>query len=371
MEVRDGHVGMAGAPWDLANIGDLEGADIMDFALARGVLRVLDKVDELKLDGLWTKLTRSPAVLAQVAAEVESEPLDDEVLARLRKAATTPAQMAVTELLAARNAEGNGQADQAMTLIEEALRHDPGMLPAMVDAAEYAACRGDLVRADGLLRKAGYACDQHLRPTLRPLLAAPAGTTGRNQPCPCGSGEKYKKCCLGMQTHPLPARAKLLYGLLTAYAVRPANRDALELLVERSTTHAESALLDLALFNCGVADTFIEERGSWLRDDERDLLAGWCRAPLRLYEVVAVNPGQDATVRTLPGGEEIVLLDDGITKALFCEPFSVSRTRRPQMLALLASDRIDPQEIAEFFGPQPLPSLRNNEGHELVRGPPT
>ncbi|MCL6591559.1 MAG: SEC-C domain-containing protein [Firmicutes bacterium] len=21
--------------------------------------------------------------------------------------------------------------------------------------------------------------------------------TGRNEPCPCGSGKKYKKCCLG------------------------------------------------------------------------------------------------------------------------------------------------------------------------------
>jgi hypothetical protein len=99
-----------------------------------------------------------------------------------------------------------------------------------------------------------------------------------------------------------------------------------------------------------------------------------------------VNPGHDATVRSLPGGEEIVLLDrmlsrsvrrldlmlarlldDGITKSLFCEPFSVNRTRRPQMLALLASERIDPFEIAEFFGPQPLPSLRNNEDHELVQ----
>jgi preprotein translocase subunit SecA len=25
--------------------------------------------------------------------------------------------------------------------------------------------------------------------------AAPAGKTGRNQPCPCGSGKKFKKCC--------------------------------------------------------------------------------------------------------------------------------------------------------------------------------
>ncbi|MBI9086513.1 MAG: SEC-C domain-containing protein [Desulfobacterales bacterium] len=23
---------------------------------------------------------------------------------------------------------------------------------------------------------------------------------GRNDPCPCGSGKKYKKCCLGKKT---------------------------------------------------------------------------------------------------------------------------------------------------------------------------
>jgi SEC-C motif-containing protein len=23
-----------------------------------------------------------------------------------------------------------------------------------------------------------------------------SGKTGRNEPCPCGSGKKYKKCCL-------------------------------------------------------------------------------------------------------------------------------------------------------------------------------
>jgi len=24
---------------------------------------------------------------------------------------------------------------------------------------------------------------------------------GRNDPCPCGSGKKYKKCCLGKKSH--------------------------------------------------------------------------------------------------------------------------------------------------------------------------
>ncbi len=27
------------------------------------------------------------------------------------------------------------------------------------------------------------------------LLAEKARTTGRNDPCPCGSGRKYKRCC--------------------------------------------------------------------------------------------------------------------------------------------------------------------------------
>ncbi|MBC7140087.1 MAG: SEC-C domain-containing protein [Defluviimonas sp.] len=27
-------------------------------------------------------------------------------------------------------------------------------------------------------------------------LQAPAGKVGRNDPCPCGSGRKFKKCCL-------------------------------------------------------------------------------------------------------------------------------------------------------------------------------
>jgi uncharacterized protein YecA (UPF0149 family) len=25
---------------------------------------------------------------------------------------------------------------------------------------------------------------------------------GRNEPCPCGSGKKYKKCCVSNENHP-------------------------------------------------------------------------------------------------------------------------------------------------------------------------
>jgi preprotein translocase subunit SecA len=34
-----------------------------------------------------------------------------------------------------------------------------------------------------------------LRPAAAPAVAAPRAKVGRNDPCPCGSGKKYKRCC--------------------------------------------------------------------------------------------------------------------------------------------------------------------------------
>jgi hypothetical protein len=36
----------------------------------------------------------------------------------------------------------------------------------------------------------------HHHPAIAPYVRA-ARKVGRNDPCPCGSGKKYKKCCLG------------------------------------------------------------------------------------------------------------------------------------------------------------------------------
>ncbi|WP_369523736.1 SEC-C metal-binding domain-containing protein [Novacetimonas hansenii] len=41
-----------------------------------------------------------------------------------------------------------------------------------------------------------YAAKAHLNPVRKRLAGAPARKVGRNDPCPCGSGLKYKKCCL-------------------------------------------------------------------------------------------------------------------------------------------------------------------------------
>jgi len=39
-----------------------------------------------------------------------------------------------------------------------------------------------------------YDFDDYFEPDIMPVIAKPK--IGRNQPCPCGSGKKYKKCCL-------------------------------------------------------------------------------------------------------------------------------------------------------------------------------
>jgi uncharacterized protein YecA (UPF0149 family) len=36
---------------------------------------------------------------------------------------------------------------------------------------------------------------QSFKPSPGPAVAVKAGKVGRNEPCPCGSGTKYKKCC--------------------------------------------------------------------------------------------------------------------------------------------------------------------------------
>ncbi len=49
---------------------------------------------------------------------------------------------------------------------------------------------------DGRRRREREATSSRgLRPAATPAVAAPRAKIGRNEPCPCGSGKKYKKCC--------------------------------------------------------------------------------------------------------------------------------------------------------------------------------
>lgn len=57
--------------------------------------------------------------------------------------------------------------------------------------------RSRFVRDAGVWRYVDGECIEEEKPAPPPAAPAPAkkGKVGRNDPCPCGSGKKFKKCC--------------------------------------------------------------------------------------------------------------------------------------------------------------------------------
>ena len=147
-------------------------------------------------------------------------------------------------------------------------------------------------------------------------------TTGRNEPCPCGSGRKYKHCC-GNGESPSKAlvasrtRDSALAKLLT-FAFHPAfdsdhaiaevqfwgnlirdpsNPDFEWILDSEDATIKYNTwfLFDWDSEESGtVVDLFLEEAAAGLTPAEREFLQRLSEAPLRLYEVESVKPGEGA-----------------------------------------------------------------------------
>jgi SEC-C motif len=389
LETFGGSVGVRGTPWNLARIRGLDRAEVAAGTMALALL--LTWIDEDPEHGpslLHDYLTLSPAVVGYVADEVERRAaegtgLDDQLAVLHRIAETGPERAAVT-LLAARAAEGREDSDTAERLVHEALIAQPDLPAALLDAGEYAACRGDARAADGYLRHSDHPRARALRAALKRQLAPPETAAGRNQLCPCGSGRKYKMCCLARAVHPLTDRAELLYALLATYAERAASGETLSRLIGRSGGNPQSVLLcvDLLLTDCGLTERFLRSRGGWLRDDERELAESWRHIPIGLFEVLQIRRGTGVTARPLPGGEPVFLADrlfsasarrldlfcgrilhDGTRPRMFALPARVHREQRRELSTLLAG-RPSAEQVAEFFAPRPEPHLLNADGHD-------
>ena len=260
-----------------------------------------------------------PAVIDLVAEAVETAAAQgataEHPWARGIAALEDCGRPAVAMLLRARAEEGSGRPDQARQLIGACLRLEQDLLPAVRDAMEYELCAGNWARAWELASAIGS--DGIAEPLLRPLdrLHQPAPGTeraSRNQPCPCGSGRKYKACCrasdLDGGVHPLPHRAPALYGMLATYAQRGPNRTVADRMAACviGAPHAAMLALDLAIFDGGTARRFLAARGHLLRDDERDLLGEWLAEPMDMYEVSWVKRGSELSLRSVVGGPQRV-----------------------------------------------------------------
>ena len=206
--------------------------------------------------------------------------------------------------------------------IEEAEREllaaesmDPDWPLPLIDLARIASDRGDVERGLGLLRRAGAGADHPLVVLLEAPRVEPRGDIGRNEPCWCGSGRKYKKCHLGREQLALAKRVNWLYEKAAQYVHIAGWRELLAEVGYERYRHtddlgealdagmADTLVMDVVLFEGGAFAEFLEVRGSLLPDDERLLAEQWLLVDRSMFEVERVNPGENITVRDVRNGD--------------------------------------------------------------------
>ena len=245
-------------------------------------------------------------------ADLLGEPLD-ELVDRLAAHADPNAGVV---WLRSRHLVHRSRTDEAVALLES--RRADGNRLVLVELASIAADRSEPVVARQLLEAAGVDVEidldsaydprasdggfgTELAEEIAPFAATrPRPMAGRNEPCPCGSGRKYKQCHLGNELHPIADRAGWLYvKLLRFLHVHSPNlpTEIADAIVEsvtdddlRAMMHESFLPVDLALFEGGVAAWFLDAKGSLLPTDEVELLGSWIAASRSVYEVASARP---------------------------------------------------------------------------------
>lgn len=284
----------------------------------------------------------------------------------------------------------------AEATFESALALDPTHALSLYDLARIASDRGDAERGLSLLRRADAPSDDDLVILLEHFRPVERTDLGRNAPCWCGSGRKYKVCHRNNEQQPLEERAAWLYQKAGTYLQDgPWRTDLLELARIRSqhlpgqqgvmAAVQEPLVSDAVLFEGGAFQEFLHDRGVLLPDDEQLLAQQWLLRDRSLYEVEDVRPGQGFTARDLRTGDRLTireragsrqlqtgmllcarLVPTGDTFQCFGGLEPVELWQRDGLLELLDSDP-DPAELVRYlsarFAP---PTLQNTEGEPLM-----
>lgn len=233
----------------------------------------------------------------------------------LAASARKPFEVAMASYWRAAVLEGRGRPLEALTHLEAAVRKAPEWPPALKRLAWYRSDMGDADAAIRLLSRVASTDEGAL--DMIELLGhysarATAGAQGRNDPCWCGSGRKYKVCHLGSPvTAALPDRVSWLLEKLVAFADHnSAARDGTYHIVAvlagpdaGRAAFAEAAadplVPDVLFFGLGRLRDFLALRGELLPADERDLAERWLESRRTLVEVEEVDPGVGMRVKDL------------------------------------------------------------------------
>lgn len=228
------------------------------------------------------------------------------------------------EYLQAVGADAGGDGGAAEAHLEAGVAVDVEDAACLLLLAELAEDRGDAERSLGLLRRAGRPPGPGQRPDLEPFLAD--RNVGRNEPCPCGSGRKYKSCCWGRPIRrPLAMRAAWLLQKATRHT-RRLHAQGIEPLRQffaatNDDQQATALAEDMLLFASGGLERYLDTRGGLLPDDELACARAWVGRPMRLLELAggADTAGPDA-------GGVVGLLDVATGERLrFADPAEPAR----------------------------------------------
>lgn len=168
---------------------------------------------------------------------------------------------------------------------------------------------------------------------------------GRNAPCPCGSGKKYKNCCMlknvttpeDLDYRRLSEVYNKLFDRLVQHAERAFGETALEAAlqeywlwpeeeeqgpdIERLERHmplfwpwfvfnweydpVETDIELDGLLGRTVAELYAQERGPGLDSHERRFIEAVNRKPYTFYEVLEVKPGREILLQDVLSGSRI------------------------------------------------------------------
>lgn len=161
-------------------------------------------------------------------------------------------------------------------------------------------------------------------------------TTGRNEPCPCGSGKKYKKCCMQRGPDPINYMKQKLnrfhervVGDLLQHGAKVFGPEALDEAAEEffgwseekdveeiDFEYHETLFYPWFLFkwriesadsesslpgprNLSIVQSYLQSQGKRLDPVEREYLASFADAPFTFFEITAVEPGKSVSLKDL------------------------------------------------------------------------
>lgn len=273
---------------------------------------------------------------------------------------------------------------------------DPGYTPAIEALAELAAARGDAAEARGLWGRSASVAAKDEAEALDQLLGAEVPKVGRNDPCPCGSGRKYKVCHEGMratltpdQRHSWLMRKIAYFPQRAGNGIRLATEMAhLDQLIdpEHEGEFSDALYLDLIAWDDRNLSAFYARRGPILPPEDAATARALAESRRDLWEVVAADPGRLLSLRNVRSGEEVQVeeghgavdypagsrllarvVELAVGTSLYGVVYRVPEEEVERVLAMLA-EGMDSWDLAQWYAESPGTGedVFNSSGEPIV-----